>query len=167
MAKQWKPKETLSYTYTSVDGSICTICVGENGVTEEDIMLLRQCDHAEELQNRYEEENLDYNYLNKIHTYEKQSDAGEHPIERIPDAHADIWNLLFPEPDTRDKKIASVRKAMECLTDDQVDLIFDLYGLQRVILDLGREKGVSEAAIRNRRNKILKRMKTLLEDETP
>lgn len=62
-------------------------------------------------------------------------------------------------------KIASVRNAMEKLSADQLDLIFDLYGLQRVILDLGREKGVTEAAIRNRRNKILKRMKKLLDAE--
>jgi len=165
MARQWNPKETLSYTYKSVDGSECTIRVGENGVTEEDIMMLRHYDHEEDLQDRYEEENLDYDYLNKVCAYERSGDLCDHPIERIPDERADIWKQLFPDPDTRKEKIASVRNAMEKLSADQIDLIFDLYGLQRVILDLGREKGVTEAAIRNRRNKILKRMKKLLDTE--
>ena len=59
--------------------------------------------------------------------------------------------------------VEKLRKAIEQLTDDQKDLILELYGLCKNNSQIGREKNVTEAAIRCRRDKIHRRIKKLME----
>ncbi len=89
-------------------------------------------------------------------------------MDRISDPKQDIWKLLFPEENAEDlQAVTEVRCAMEKLTPAQINLIFDLYGLQKTIIDIANAENVTEAAIRNRRNKIIQRLKKLLVDQEP
>ncbi len=169
MAKSWKPENTLSYTYRFTDGSTYTIHAGENGVTEKDITLLHESDHEAELGNRYEDEQRDWKFQHAQAVFEQQNDLLEDaPMDRISDPGQNIWKLLFPDKEDKDlQAVAEVRRAMEKLTPAQIDLIFDLYGVQKAIIDIAKAENVTEAAIRNRRNKIIQRLKKLLIDQMP
>jgi len=60
MARPWTIKNKSSFTYESVTGISETIRVGENGVTEEWIILLRSEDHEEALQESETDECIYY-----------------------------------------------------------------------------------------------------------
>ena len=169
MAKQWKPENILSYTYRFADGSQYTIHAGENGVTEKDIILLHGSDHQADINDRYEDAQRDWKFQHAQAIFEQQGSLLEDsPMERISDPKQDIWKLLFPEEEAADiQAVSAVQRSMEKLTPAQVDLIFDLYGLQKAIIDIANEENVTEAAIRNRRNKIIQRLKKLLADQKP
>ena len=81
-----KTSEQTTYTYKSVDGSTRTIRVGEDGVTEEMIILLRDSDREMALQERYQEENSSYKLQNAIRRFEKVPNEDEdhcHPGSRV------------------------------------------------------------------------------------
>ena len=167
MARPWKPENTLSYTYRFADGSQYTIRAGENGVTEKDITLLHESDHQASIGDRYEDQQRDWKFQRAQTIFEQQGTLlGDSPMDRISDPKQDIWKLLFPEENAEDlQAVTEVRCAMEKLTPAQIDLIFDLYGLQKAIIDIANAENVTEAAIRNRRNKIIQRLKKLLVDQ--
>ena len=97
------------YTYRSADGTTQTIRVGEDGVTEEMIILLRDSDRELDLQERYQEENSSYEYRNAVQRFEKIPNEDEdHPLDRIADPKADITKELFPEgSDTALRRVLS------------------------------------------------------------
>ncbi len=169
MARPWKPESTLSYTYRFADGSEYTIRAGENGVTEKDIMLLHESDHQASIGDRYEDQQRDWKFQRAQTIFAQQGTLLEDsPMDRISDPKQDIWKLLFPEENAENlQAVTEVRCAMEKLTPAQIDLIFDLYGLQKAIIDIANAENVTEAAIRNRRNKIIQRLKKLLVDQEP
>ena len=131
-------KNPTTYTYESVDGSKSTIKLGEDGVT--------------------------YTFQNAVAKYTRcPDDESEHPIEKIPDPTADIFRVLYPDQVPDSVLLVKLRKAIEQLTDDQKDLILDLYGMCKTNVQVGKEKSVTEAAIRFRRDKIHKRIKKLMD----
>ena len=52
---------------------------------------------------------------------------------------------------------------MKELTEDQITLIYQIYGMNRQLSDIARECGVSKQAIANRRDKIIARLTKLLD----
>jgi len=155
-----------TYTYRSLDGSIQTIRVGEDGVTEEMLILLRDSDREMDLQDRYQEENSSYEYRNAVHRFEKISNEDEdHPRDRIADPKADIMKVLFPDTAEDSLLLKKLENAMTHLTDGQRDLIYELYGFCKSMADVAREQDVSYEAIQNRRSKIFRRLKKLIEAE--
>jgi DNA-directed RNA polymerase specialized sigma24 family protein len=162
-----KAKEQANtYTYKSVDGTMITIRAGENGVTEEMIRILRESDNDMNLQERYQEENESYSYRNAVEHFEKVPNEDEdHPLERIADGRADIMGILFPDRAEDSLLLQKLEKAMEQLTEGQQDLIYELYGFCKNMADIAREQDVTLTAIQNRRNKIFRRLKKLIDEE--
>ena len=154
------------YTYRSADGTTQTIRVGEDGVTEEMIILLRDSDRELDLQERYQEENSSYEYRNAVQRFEKIPNEDEdHPLDRIADPKADITKGLFPDKAEESLLLKKLETAMTQLTDGQRDLIYELYGFCKSMADIAREQEVSYEAVQNRRNKIFRRLKKLIEAE--
>jgi len=56
---------------------------------------------------------------------------------------------------------------MELLTEGQRDLIYELYGFCKSMADVAREQDVTYEAIQNRRSKIFRRLKKLIESQEP
>lgn len=166
MAKAWKPKNRTTYTYYSVDGSKTVIRSGEDGVTEEMILLLKSEDNQSHLQDRYQEEITDYGFLNAREWLDEHPDD-ENPRGEIIDPSADILRILFPDAEDISPMKEKLLRVFEQLTDNQKDLVYDLFGLCKTAIDVANEQDVSYQAIQNRRTKILKRLKKLLESEEP
>ena len=165
MANRAKKNDT-TYTYVSADGTRCTLHAGQDGVTEEMIRFLAESDREQELQERYQAEHTDYRYRNAVRRFEQlPNEDADHPLERIADPDADILKILFPEEADDPILLQRLETAVEQLTDSQRELIQELFGLQRSIVDIAREAGVTEGAIRNRRSKILCRLKKLMESD--
>ena len=159
-------EQTNTYTYKSVDGTTITIRAGENGVTEEMIRILKESDNEMNLQERYQEENESYSYRNAIEHFEKVPNEDEdHPLDRIADSRADIMGILFPDHAEDSLLMKKLEKAMDQLTEGQKDLIFELYGFCKNMADIAREQDVTLTAIQNRRNKIFRRLKKLIDEE--
>lgn len=163
-----KTSEQTTYTYKSVDGSTRTIRVGEDGVTEEMIILLRDSDREMALQERYQEENSSYKLQNAIRRFENVPNEDEdHPLDRIADPRADIMKILFPNKAEDSLLMKKLESAMELLTEGQRDLIYELYGFCKSMADVAREQDVTYEAIQNRRSKIFRRLKKLIESQEP
>lgn len=60
------------------------------------------------------------------------------------------------------EETARLLRAMESLSPDQRELVLKVYFENQRIVDIAREQGVSEAAIRNRLKKIYAKMKKFL-----
>ena len=157
-------KKATTYTYESVDGSRSTILVGQDGVTRKWLAFLMEDDAAALEQEDYQRKHEDYGYRNAVARYEQcPEDELAHPMDEIPDPAADIFRILYPEETEDSPLLKKLRETIDQLTDDQRDLIFELYGRCKTCTQIGKEKNVTEAAIRNRREKIHKRIKKLIE----
>ena len=161
--------ETGLYTYYRWDEDLkqevpVNLVPGEDGVTEDWVILLDEIDHDEDLGDRYEDENRSDRYVNG-EAVSRNTDGETFTSDAAPLAakDADPFDLLFAETNEEDPQIAEVLRQMEKLTPAQIDLIYALYGEMRYATDIAAEEGVTEAAIRNRRNKILNRLKKLME----
>ena len=60
--------------------------------------------------------------------------------------------------------IEALKAAMERLTPQQIDFIYERYGLQMSEVEIARRDGVSKQAIDNRRTKLFKRIRKLMEE---
>ena len=159
-------EKAITYTYKSVDGSTRTIRAGEDGVTEEMIILLRDSDREMNLQDRYQEENRSCECQNADTRFGKIPNEDEdHALERIADPRADILQILFPDHAEDSLLLKKLEAAMEQLTEGQRDLIHELYGFCRSMADIAREQDVSYEAIQNRRGKIIRRLKKLIDEQ--
>ncbi|MBR2662156.1 MAG: hypothetical protein IKE25_00435 [Clostridia bacterium] len=157
-------KKATTYTYESVDGTKTTIQVGKDGVTQKWLALLMEDDAAVCEQDDVQRKHADYGYQNAVTRYERcPDDESGHPMDEIPDPAADIFRILYPEESADSPLLEKLRQTIGQLTDDQRDLIFDLYGMCKTNTQIGKEKNVTEAAIRCRRDKIHKRLKKLIE----
>ncbi len=166
MNTQKSSEQATTYTYKSVDGSTRTIRVGEDGVTEEMIVLLQESDREMALQERYQEENADYSIRNAIRRFETApNNIIDHPLDWIADPKADIMKILFPDRAEDSLLLKKLESAIEQLTDNQRDLIYELYGFCKSMADVAREQDVTYEAIQNRRSKIFRRLKKLVETE--
>lgn len=166
--KHMKNKELKTkYTYyrwdeeTKKEISIIINC-GEDGVMEEHILCLEESDHDEQLQGRYEEENLDYTTENKKAKF-SHGDEGvsEDPINALGTNKTNPDFFLY-EDEVVDPQVEQLLQLMEKLSPTQIDLIYAHYGEGRYMAEIAREEGCSTQAINNRKNKIIIRLKKLL-----
>ena len=102
------------------------------------------------------EERLEYNNdqteTRRHHSYSDQNDK---------------FDTLMTEEDALDMVLANlekeaVRKAIQALEPQQQELVMDLYYREIPIAHIAKRDGVDEAAIRNRRKRILKKIKKSL-----
>lgn len=158
--------ERTKYTYYRWDVETqketpITVTVGEDGVTAEHIILLKEFDHAEQLQERYVKENLDYATENKKEKfYRGDENVAEDPIDGLATNKINPDFFLY-EDEVVDPQVEQLLQLMEKLTPVQIDLIYDHYGARRYLADIAKDANSSPQAINNRKNKIITRLKKL------
>lgn len=141
-----------------------SLTVGQEGITEEIILLLDSMDHDEDLGNRYENENKDPLFEAKRNCYEADPE-GEHaadPWEAVSWPGDDPVNILFAEEVEENPDIARVREIIDTKCNErQQNLFFSHFGegkqLEQIrkeeVAASGREK--SSQAILNVKNDLL------------
>jgi hypothetical protein len=170
-----KPKQNqnqnITYTYWCWDEETkeevpITITAGQDGVTEEHIILLNEFDHAAGLSERYERENRDFGTENqKLKHARNPKDSIGDPIENLGTRETDPAFFLESKPDKPKPLVEQLLELMDKLTPQQVDLIYDLFGSGRQLTEIAKEEGVSVTAIFNRKNKIITRLRKLFAEQ--
>ncbi len=134
-------------------------------------ILLDSVDHESELRDRYEEENKDWKFQNKLDKHYSEianGDDGEFrddPIDCIADPDSDVFERAFPEymeATPEELRCKEVREWISSLPESQQNLIFDhLGGEQKFLEEIRREeeqetgKKITKQAMHNRWDKIL------------
>lgn len=168
--------EDGSYVYEIVD--IDTGAVRKERITPEDestaelVIWLDEDDHQQDLRRRYDEENLDWEMENKRARFEKgttEDEFDEDPFSQITSTMSIPGASLSNEEDAEDPRIVKLREFMKELTDDQVNLIYDLFGNLKTLREIAEESvkpdgtHPTEQAIYGREQKILKRLRKMFE----
>lgn len=137
-----------------------------SGMPEEGMKLILEFDHRAELDDRYYEEAKDYATENRKVKFAAGAEGfRDDPIDCLPDPEADVLMQLFPVEKPVDPRIGQLMEAMEQLTEGQVNLIYDIFGSGRSLEEIAEEDGVTRQAVYNRKEKILKRLRKLMEVE--
>lgn len=172
-------------SYMAADGSyVYTAMVDENGrwvrrvmdrimpdceANIELIRMLDQADHAEDLQNRYANENADYRFLNQLNSkagddnYMDDTDAWA----AIADRNADIEQILFSDEE-ENQQVEMVLAILEHLTESQINLLYEHFGAGKQLTEICDEENTangthkSPQAFGNRKRKLLNRVRKLL-----
>lgn len=165
-----------SYVYEVIDidtGAVKKECfVPDSEGAAEIVILLDEDDHQQDLQKRYDDENRDWKMENKRNRFENgttDDEFDEDPFSQIPSKTGNPGASLFREEETEDPRILKLREFMKELTDDQVNLIYDLFGNLKTLREIAEESvkpdgtHPTEQAIYNREKKILKRLKKMFE----
>ena len=151
----------MEYTYYFQNNESCVLQAGKDGVTEELLRFLQENDRETGLQDRYQREREDYALKHALRAYCADPMSKLNPIEQIADSKADIFKLLCPD-ETENGTEKKVRQAIEQLTENQQDLVWEAYGMVRGDTEIAKEQNTSRQAIQNRRNKIKSRIEKLL-----
>lgn len=166
-----KKKQNTTYTYWHWDEESkknlpIIITAGQDGVTEDHIILLNDFDHAADLGDRYEQENRDFSTENKKNRLESDPDdcIGD-PIENLSTRKTDPAYILDQKSDEPNPLVEQLLTLMEKLTPQQIDLIYDLFGSGRQLTEIAKEEGISVTAIHNRKSKIIDRLRKLFEEQ--
>lgn len=165
--KRPRENQSILYTYWYWDEELqqnipTTITSGQDCVTEELIIQLKEFDHEESLSDRYERENRDFTTENKKNQFsESPEDSAGDPIENLGTYKTDPAYLLDHDPNDSSPIVEQLLQLIPELEPQQVDLIYDYYGARRQLTEIAREQGVSVTAISNRIKKIHTRIKKL------
>ena len=141
------------------------LTAGKDEVSEEILLVLEDMDHEEDLQERYADENRDYATENQKLKFSTDSEetVGD-PIENLA-TFATNPEYLLEHGDSENALVEKVRQAVEQLTPQQIDLFYALFGEMRSMADIAREQGKTRQAVNNQKNKILNRIKKLLDEQ--
>jgi hypothetical protein len=169
MKKSQKQPTTYTYWHWNEEAKKTlpiTITAGQDGVTEEHIIMLNDFDHAAGLGDRYEQENRDFSTENKKSKLESDPDdcIGD-PIENLGTRKTDPAFFLEQKSDEPNLLVEQLLALMEKLTPQQIDLIYDLFGSQRQLTEIANEEGKSVTAIHNRKSKIIARLRKLFAEQ--
>ena len=136
------------------------VCIiGENGFTNELRVVLDDLDVCEERINDADRHHRDTVFSQKMNSfYADESEFANNPLEEIPQQKQQPFESVVNE----NPQIQKLLKAMEKLTPEQIDLIYDIYGSMRFGADIAQEQGVSRQAINNRLKKIRARLEKLM-----
>ena len=135
-------------------------------------ILLDREDHDADLADRYEEENKDWEFQNKMDKYASEDANGsddefrDSPIDCIPESDSDVFEQAFPEYKEKpqgDSRRVELREWISTLPDTQQNLIFAHLGEDKFLEDIRREeeletgKKITKQAMHNRWTKILQK----------
>lgn len=144
-------------------------------VTSDVFDVMSKSYHEENLNDRYWLEHLDFLSEKKKSQYEAGEDGvAADPISEITDNGADVFSSLFKEDDSDSEMVIILReKILPKLTENQINLIYSLYGESKTQEEIRLEeiaitgKEVTHQAISNRVKKLHKRVQTLMEEYLP
>lgn len=150
------------YIYVPAHGQPIFLTPGQDGVTEEDILILSGLDHEQAKRLDYERKKRDFACeAAKEEVSDSNTDAHIDPIENMADPKADIFSLLFPEKEQEDPRLALLHDFIDRLQPQQIDLLYSLYGELKQMTEIAEQEGVTKYAIYNRQQKILTRLKKM------
>ena len=134
----------------------------KHGVTQEIITVLRDSYHAEHLNDRYEDELQDPKFKFSKMLYEiKPRVFAEAPIEGLIDYFQSPEKVLFKEQ-LPPSMLDQVKNLIPQLIPSQQELFWNLCEGKKLV-DIAREEGTTDNAIRSRRGKMFKRIRALYE----
>ena len=166
MAKSCKDKKNNKFTYRSVTGEDITICSGADGITAKWIRILEEEERAEQIQEEIHLKHSSFYFINLNRRAASDPDFKKvNPLEEIPDPSSDIMGILFPDSGSSDKAYEILQECIDQLTPAQQDLICELFDEQKTMAEIAREQGVTHAAISNRRQKVLARLKKMIDSK--
>lgn len=165
-----------SYVYEVIDDTTGAVrkerfVPGDDGAAEL-VIWMDEEDHQQDLKRRYDEENLDWKMENKRSKFEKgtgDEESNEDPFSQIKCAKNTPESVLFADTKTEEPKILQLREFMKELTDDQINLIYDLFGNLKTLREVAEESvkpdgtHPTEQAIYGREQKIIKRLRKMFE----
>lgn len=170
-----------NYVYTTwekrgkkwVEVPVCTIPLGDNCENAEWVIMLDRDDHDVDLQNRYQDENSDYGFINQTVNKKAGNDEDMSDTDAwaaIADPKADIFSQLFPEEEEVDPLVVELMEHMKKLTEDQINLIYEHFGAMKQLKQICDEENAangtnkSPQSVGNRKKKIIERLKKLFEN---
>lgn len=136
------------------------------------VIWMDEEDHQQDLKRRYDEENLDWKMENKRSKFERgtgDEESNENPFSQIRCVKGTPESVLFVDTKTENPKILQLREFMKELTDDQINLIYDLFGNLKTLREVAEESvkpdgtHPTEQAIYGREQKIIKRLRKMFE----
>lgn len=147
-----------------IDGKPYRLTPGKDGITQEIITVLRDSYHAEKLNDRYEDELQDakFKFSKTLHDANPGSYPND-PIEHLVDNSQSPEEVLFQKelsPSIRDQ----VHTLIPQLIPAQQELFWKLCE-GRQLVDIAREEGTTDNAIRSRRRKMFDRIRALYAEE--
>ena len=142
-----------------------TVQAGIAGVLQVHIDVLLEHNHRWYLQERYDNENRDWDHVRRqIEAENVNTDEGYEGCE-IADMGPEIHYQAFPEDmdeEPVDPRMEELMKALSQLTQEQRDLIYEVLGANRSLAEIAEEQGVSRQALNNRKNKIITRLRKIM-----
>lgn len=142
-----------------------TVQAGIDGVLQVHIDVLLEQNHRWYLQERYDNENRDWDHVGRqIEAENVNTDEGYERCE-LADNGPDIHYQAFPEDmekEPEDSRMEELMKALEQLTQEQRDLIYEVLGANRSLAEIAEEQGVTRQALNNRKNKIVARLRKIM-----
>lgn len=143
-------KENLStYAWTSIDGTEHIIIPGADGVTEADLLALRDLDRLDENAGRR---------YRRHHPSLEVFMADPDKCELLEDPDTDVERDVVEKLDRALMRNA-LRAAMKTLSPEQARLLSQVYVEEIHLREIARREGVHDNAIRKRLRIILKKIK--------
>lgn len=170
-----------NYVYTTwekrgskwIEVPVCTIPLGDDGENAEWIIMLDRDDHDVDLQNRYQDENADYGFINQMVNQKAGCDSDMDDTDAwaaIEDPAANIFSQLFSEEEEMNPLVAELMEHMKKLTEDQINLIYEHFGAMKQLKQICDEENAangtnkSPQSVGNRKKKIIERLKKFFEN---
>ena len=141
------------YIYWQDDGTKVTLIVGQDGVTEEWIARLKLW-HREERSGMRRGEG-------KVISLEALCEDMEDHSEVLIDANCDPEMTLISEMDKRARQM-KLHAALTTLSSEQLEILRRAYILKESISAIAREFGIHESSLRERVQRMQKKLKKLL-----
>ena len=115
-----------------------------------------------EIYKAYWQEKNHENYLKKLNRKKLsfiEVSEGKNSLENIADENVDIEKIVQAH-----MMIEELKKAISNLSSDEKEIIEKLYYDEETLRLVAKDKNISHSALIKKRNKILKKLKKLLED---
>jgi DNA-binding CsgD family transcriptional regulator len=157
-------KDARTEFFYFINGKPYRLAAGRDGVTEEILTVLRDSYHAEHLNDRYEDELQDpgFKFAKTLHETNQGTHATD-PVDNLEDCSHSPEQIFFREelsPSIRDR----VHTLIPRLIPAQQELYWKLCE-GRQLVDIAREEGTTDNAIRSRRRKMMERLRALYAQE--
>lgn len=156
MKKYEDSKKQDTYTYMWVDGSTTTIVAGQDGVTKEFIELLHEMDR-EGINAERREKRKAPKYIEDVFGEDSNSDKNN----LLRDSRYDPAEMLHAMVDAgeHERQLVKLHEAMKALSEKQRETIKKLFFEGKSLVEIAVEDGVSETAVRQRRDAAIKNLK--------
>lgn len=156
-------EDCTEYTYFC-NGKAYHIFDGKDGVTKEFILILKELDHREYLQNRYADENRDFNFefLKEVFTSDGRAID---PIDSISDTTYSPESILFPEEKVKTRKDI-IEELISFITPDQ-ERLYRYLSMGLKAREIAEIFNTSEDAIKKRKRKLIARFQRLIKEKYP